>query len=233
MISKNHILFLLLLFASASLAFGQSVEEIEQQMNEIKLNEDMVYGEGFKDNKDDARSLAMSDLLMTVNQLREGQGMSPVEESSLAPLVKELSYSNGSRFAVLVYMPLSKAYNSPVPTSPTVPTVPTTPTAPTAPTTPAAQVDEDIIDVLCGQDNWAEIKGFLADYKRLKKIKETGVAQSPAAVPDDAVSILVDEMYGILAILSPKKSNPRINYRTNNNDSETNYSNCKVIVWYR
>lgn len=97
----------------------------------------------------------------------------------------------------------------------------------------AAPQSNEIIDILCSQDNWSEIKGFITTFKSQGKIKETGFCTSHTEVPTDAYSILIDDMYGILSILSPKNTANRINYKTNLHDSETNYPNCKVIVWYR
>lgn len=262
MLCNNKILLILSLFIATLSLSAQSPGEIEDKMNEIKLNENLIYGEGLNSDKNLAYSNALNDLLQTVNELREERKQEPVIGSTLQPIAKELHYSANGRHTVLLYIPLSKAYELTVnshsditgqsqqtqtPPSQSADVPPTPPVQQPAPQpqpadppsqpqpvpTVSAPLSDDVIEVLCGQDNWAEIKGFLAQYKDLGQIRETGVARTPAEVPDDAVSILVDELYGILAILSPKTSDPRINYRTNNIDSETNYSNCKVIVWYR
>lgn len=235
--------------------------ETEEMMNVIKLDETMIYGEEFDDSKDIAYGKAMAELMVYANELRDAKGIDMLQISDLQPLVKELYYSSGGRHTVLVYIPLERMYairhashrdvvangddghsahadiaaqraESPPPVNP----VPGSPARPTELPTPRPAVQpaaDDIIAALCGQDNWTEIKGLLTAYKNMEQIRETGYCTSAAEVPADAVAILIDDMYGILSILSPSSSPQRINYRTGRPDSESNYSNCKVIVWYR
>lgn len=106
------------------------------------------------------------------------------------------------------------------------------PAAPKQQYTAPSTLDDDIIAVIGAQDNWTEIKGFLSQYKELKKIRETGYATSMAQVPDDAYCLLIDEMYGVLSYLSPSNGG-RTNLKTKAPDSENNYPDCKVIVWYK
>ena len=91
----------------------------------------------------------------------------------------------------------------------------------------------DILNTLCNQDNWTEVKGFLSAYKTEGRLKETGSCTKISDIPMDAYRILIDEQYGILAILAPKNLNDRINIKTNKLDKESNYSNCAVIVWFK
>ena len=225
-------------------AFAQTVEETERLMNDIKMDETMLYGEDFNENKVMASNNALYELLTHVNELRTDRELPILVATDLQTAVKEISYSKNGRHFVMVYIPIEEMYALPkrkgssTPASPVPESKPTqTPThtsaAPTTSTIKPIGSSDDILDILCGQDNWTEIKGFLSDFKSKGKIKETGFSQRASEVPEDAYTILIDEMYGILAILSPKNSKNRINYRTNQPDSETNYSNCKVIVWYR
>ncbi|MBJ2183389.1 MAG: hypothetical protein JFR38_02630 [Muribaculaceae bacterium] len=101
------------------------------------------------------------------------------------------------------------------------------------PTEPGALAPDDILETLSAQDTWLEIRGFLSSYKNDKRISATGATYDFAEVPDDAYAILIDDMGGILAILSPKNNPRRINYKTHVIDNESNYSNCKFIVWYK
>lgn len=91
----------------------------------------------------------------------------------------------------------------------------------------------EVVDALASQDNWLEIKGMLIQYKQDGKIKETGNVSTQMEVPDDAYSILLDELGGILAILSPKSSTNRINHKTNLRYDGSNFTDCKFIVWYK
>lgn len=241
-----------LLALSSVIASAQSAEDTERLMNEIKMDETMLYGEDFNEDKGMASNNALYELLTYANELRTDREMPMLLATDLQIAVKEISYSKDGRNFVMVYLPMEemlslpkkKGYaNKPSPTftsaAPTATPTPDPSNEPTAAPTPTRHTikpisaSDDVIDILCGQDNWTEIKGFLTDFKGKGKIKDTGFCQTASEVPDDAYSILIDEMYGILAILSPRNSTNRINFRTNQPDSEQNYSNCKVIVWYR
>ncbi len=263
----NRFIVVLLLLSSSSV-FAQSLKNIEAQMNEIKLNEMMVYGEDFNDDRNIAYQNALSELLIYANKLRTEKGKSMIKISDLQPIAKELTDSKGNRHNVLVYTPISQLlsitnkYNleiiiQTVDNESLRNNINTGRDLEIQPTseqnnfnsnegsntnglstifhkefgdTPSSNV---ILDTLCSQDNWNEIKGFITTFKSQGKIKETGFCTSHTEVPTDAYSILIDEMYGILSILSPKNTANRINYKTNLADSETNHPNCKVIVWYR
>lgn len=266
MINKLSKIFIaVFMLVSSSAIYAQSSYEIEGKMDEIKLNENMIYGEDFNDNKDIAYDNALSELLICANELRAEKGKEMIKISDLQPVAQALEYSKGTRHIVMVYIPrmfalTGKSHADVVSQSPNdqqsqsnvmgnkpdansesgtrftfVPNNSNSNGGVAAPgsISQPAPFSDDILETLCGQDNWTEIKGFLSTYKSQGKIKETGVCTSSAEVPEDAYPILIDEMYGILSILSPKNASNRINYRTNQPDTETNYPNCKVIVWYR
>lgn len=258
---KNKIRSLTILLACLSSVFGyaQTPEDIESKMDEIKLDESYVYGEDFDDDKDIAFQNALTELTTYANELRAGKGKDILNSSDLLTVVKELKYQKGSRHTVLVYLPLSQmlgmtskshsdvvAQNEPSHSSQTNITpqqkveqeqkftfVPNKQPEATQPVPIQTQLPDDIMQTLCSQDNWLEIKGFLTNYKREGKISSIGNVLSYAEVPDDAYAILMDEMGGILSIMSPKNSPNRINYKTNQTDNENNYTNCKFIVWYK
>ena len=258
---KNKIRRLTILLACLSSVFGyaQTPEEIESKMDEIKLDESYVYGEDFNDDKDIAFQNALTELTTYANELRAGKGKDILNSSDLLTVVKELKYQKGSRHTVLVYLPLSQmlgmtskshsdvvAQNAPSHSSQAnvapqqkieqeqkITFVPNKQPEATQPVPIQTQLPDDIMQTLCSQDNWMEIKGFLTTYKREGKISLIGNVLSYTEVPDDAYAILMDDMGGILSILSPKNSATRINYRTNQTDSETNHSNYKFIVWYK
>ncbi len=223
----------------ALVASAQSPEEVEEAMLNVKLNEAYIYGESFDSNMEKASLKALTDLLAYVNEQRQDRGLGILSAADLENNVRKLSYSRGDRCNVLLYMPLENAFSIgggvsiSEATRPTESVSKSDPVSVNPPTSSSLSLDEEVIDILCGQDNWTEVKGLLSDFKREGRIKETGIATSPNEVPEDACAILVDGMYGILSMLSPRNSPQRINYRTDNLDSESNYSNCKVIVWYR
>lgn len=242
-----------------ALPFGlsaQSSDEIESQMDLIKLDDAMVYGEAYNDEKDIAFGNAMGELQITANELRAEKGLAPLSPSILKPVVKELHYTKAGRYVVLLYIPISRvmslsgtsqsdmADQEQSQKTPQKADSPETkkedrlktdePTRISLQASSSSQnVSDEILDALCGQDNWVEIKGFLSSFKAQGKIRSTGAVTSSSDVPEDACSILIDDMGGILSILSPKNRATRINYRTNQPDNETNYSNCKFIVWYK
>lgn len=246
------VIFLLSCFP-AILGCAQIADEIESKMNEIKLDENYIFGEDFNDNADIAFQNALTELTTYANELRAEKGKSILNSSDLLTVVKELKYKKGNRHTVLVYFPLSQMLGMTGKSHPNV-IIQDTLTQPIdslrqgieheqknvvakrqseviqfSPT----QLPDDIMQTLCSQDNWVEIKGFLTTYKQDGRISSVGNVLSYEEVPDDAYAILMDDMGGILSILSPKNSKSQINYRTNQADSETNYSNCKFIVWYK
>ena len=265
--SRLTFLFLSVLFIFPFSISAQSVEEIQEQMDKIKLDENMIYGEDFNTNKNEAFDNALTELLLTANELRAEKDIAPLAASDLITLVKDLQYTQGDRTISFVYIPIDKIYsltpkagseirnsnlsqNSDYPSQTSqegeiekqtgfVPNKPNKPTPASNSTSSAPSnfnatvINGDVLEIIVLQDNWTEIKGLLSSFKQQGKIKETGYVTESAEIPEDAYSILIDEMYGVLAILSPRNSSKRINYKTNKTDSESNYNNCKVIVWYR
>lgn len=237
---------------------AQSPDEIEDMMDKIKLDETFIYGEAYSDDKEMAYQNALSELLSSINELRDENGSALISISDLQPIIKELRYTKGNKNLSFLYLPLSQALslspktrhdnitNNSAPQqveqsqaiesekeekSPQLTFVPGKPTNQV--TSTPTQAPTEILEILCGQDNWIEIRGFLISFKEEGKIKETGKCLSFTEVPDDAYSILMDEMGGILSIMSPKNSPNRINHRTNQADNENNHENCKFIVWYK
>ncbi len=242
---KTIIIALVSAASLSSSVYAQA--DIDKKMDEVKLNENMVFGEDFNEDKDIAYNKALLDLLNYMNERRAEKGCGALGVSDIQPVAQELKSFSNNRYNVLLYMPLSQVLaltarshseqmSLPAPSSSSGNAVAGTahvPAVPSTPTTIPAPMPDDVLETLCNQDNWTEIKGFLSSFKKRGLINETGVSTSAAEVPGDAYTILIDDMYGILSILSPKNSPNRINCRTNKPDSETNYSNCKVIVWYR
>lgn len=243
--------------------FSQTAEEMEGRMNKIKLDGKNVFGEDTNGSEEKALKNALYDLLVTANESRGENGLPNLSVEDIQGNVTTLNYKKGGRYTYLVYLPLSQimkmqpgggredtAYTPPPPqkeTSPATPSRPTSPAVPARqepprqetpsyPAMPTAQnsvLPGTVLETLSAQDNWVEIKGFLGRFKKEGKISETGAETSFVQVPADAYAILIDDKGGILAILSPKNSSNRINYKTNKEDNESNYSNCKFIVWYR
>lgn len=205
--------------------FSQSPKEIEARMDEIKMDASFIYGEAFSLDKDAAYHNAFTELLVYVNELRGERHIHPMDDADLRASAKELRYSKGARYVAFIYVP----WKDVLPQKQRK-----VETAAVSHDAPAQTPDEgEILRTICGQDNWTEIKGFLTAFKKEGKIRETGNCRAAADVPSDAYSILMDDLGGILAVLSPKGQSGRMNCRTNQPDNENNYSNCKFIVWYK
>lgn len=257
----NKILFSALsVFLMAGNLYAATPDEVEARMDRIKLDDRFIYAENFSDDMETAYKNALSELLTSVNELRGENGGRPLDEASAEALrkslkeaVKDLRYSKGSRNTVFLYLPLSwiRITDSGVGIEVVVPagnnmTAQTAPaqtvsagssgrTEPAKPVTSApvsAPPADEVLQALCAQDSWVEIKGLLIDYKNRKKIT-TGTVKTASEVPEDAYSILLDNRGNILAILSPKASGTRINYKTNLTDDESNHKDCIAIIWYR
>ncbi|MDE5878213.1 MAG: hypothetical protein K2H47_12055 [Muribaculaceae bacterium] len=241
--------------------YAATPEEIEANMDRIKLDERFIYAENFSEDMDTAYENALSELIATINELesissvnelriKEKKAPLKVETEVLKPFVKELRYSTGTRNTVFLYLPLAwikiTADRTGVEVVPsendmTAQTSPSQSTSATdsgrpEPVKPTSSTQlppmNDILKTLCAQDNWVEIKGLLIEYKNQKKIT-TGTVKTASEVPEDAYSILLDNRGSILAILSPKTSGDRINYKTNLSDDESNHKDCIAIIWYR
>lgn len=260
MINKvRSILMTLVLLSFFLPSFAQSPEELEQRMDEIRMDEAYIYGDDYNDNMDMAYQNALTGLLASVNELRADKGLEFITASSLQPVVKEMKYTKGTRCVVFLYLSLTQAMSLATGPKANVVALPeskpvdnknnasvpqkreeqsrlssvTTVLTSQAVSAVSPAADNGILDVLCAQDNWVEIKGLLISFKKEGRIKETGNCRSYTEVPDDAYAILMDSMGGILSIMSPKNSPERINHKTNLKDNENNHTNCKFIVWYK
>ena len=326
------IFFLAVIYFGSFSMRGEDNSATKEKIMEIKLNEDFIFGEGTSSDKEIAYGIAMDDLLIFANELKDRNSQEKLSVSDLLTKVETLVYENGSRYEVIVYIPLkivieterkepsarsgimipkpgfevseddteaeeivlevivpeieeekiSIADNQTV-EEPTVPQETVSTLAITAEKTaeepliednvqPLSVVEEkpleeemkeepiraetqtliaaattnsevkqpkisseevgEVEDFLVTQDNFSEIKSFLSEMKRKGKIIETGAMDTLTGLPSDASLILIDELGGILAVLSPANSQGRINYRTHKSDSENNY-NSKFIVWYK
>lgn len=321
------IFFLGLICFGAFTMSGKDNTATKEKIVEIKLNEDLIFGEGASSDKEIAYGIAMDDLLIFANELKDRNSQEKLSVSDLLTKVETLVYENGSRYEVIVYIPLkivieterknpsvksglmiassgldasedesatqeivpateeekiSVAGNQSVekpdvaqetmstqtttiegkgekaligdnvqslpvieekpleeekkeePQTTAVQTLMVTETTTVGIPQPKSSSGEvgEVEDFLVTQDNFSEIKSFLSEMKRKGKIVETGAMDTLSGLPKDASLILIDELGGILAILSPVNTQGRMNYRTHKSDSENNY-NSKFIVWYK
>lgn len=98
--------FFFLILASCYLKVnGGENDNTKKKIIEIKLNEDFIFGEGVSDNKEIAYGDALNDLLAFANELKIENAQQEIAISELIPNVETLSYSDGNRFEVIVYIP--------------------------------------------------------------------------------------------------------------------------------
>lgn len=229
---------------------AQNNSAVIEKMNEIKLDESFIFGEGFHASKDVAHDCAISGILSYAIELRFEKGnKEKLSTSDISPIVKQLTHFDGCQYNVFIYVdkeriltmsghthkissnahPKNESKDAAIPDKPM--------TQSTLVETPLERrftpLHNDLLNTLCNQDNWTEIKGILSTYKSQGKIRETGFCTNVSDIPKDSYRILIDEQYGILAILAPENMTDLINIKTNQLDKESNYSNCAVIVWFK
>lgn len=202
----------------------------------IKLSEAYIYGE----DSDECLAFdnALIELTAVANDIRGKAGKVYISPTDLKPITEEIKYRRGRRPTTLVYVSIHKMLDIGVNVNSAQPTqsqnnISQLDTFATQPQTTSTTIMDEVTKTICQHDNWIEIKGFITSFKQAGKIAETGTATSLDDVPDDAYSILIDEMYGIQAILTPRKNPNRIDCRTKRPDTESNHPNFKIIVWYK
>lgn len=247
-------IFILLIFNMAIFFTlrGQTAKGVIDQMNDIKLDESFIFGEGSHVNKDVAYENAMTELLSYANEIRLESGkVNKIIFSDVSHIVKQINHFDGNRYCILIYIQrdpiLSMAgYSQAQESLSTLNAKPEAKesieqTEPKNPDTPKGikvnekitPLPDDMLYILSAQDNWMEIQGLLTKYKSQGKIKEAGQCTDISKIPAGTYRFLMDGLYGILAFLAPTDSNNVINLKTSQIDKDSNYPNCKVIVWFR
>jgi len=251
MINKIYILFVYFITVPFALN-GQTSSDVIDKMNNVKLNESFIYGEGFHIKKDLAHDFAISEILSYAIELRFDNGNNEkLLPSDIQPIVKQLVHFDGNQYNVFLYvdraqiLSMSGHIENPKTLSSADYKTESKERAVQDNTQNSqvfkgtsleerfAPLPNDILNTLCNQDNWVEIKGFLSAYKNKGIIKDYGFSSDISDIPFDSYRILIDRQYGILAFLAPKNSENRINIKTNKLDKESNYPNCAVIVWFK
>ena len=99
------ILFLAVLLIGFFPMKGEEKEETRAKMMEIKLNDDFIFGEGVSDDKEIAYGVAMDDLLIFANEIKDRNSQEKLSMSDLVTKAQTLVYEDGSRYEVIVYIP--------------------------------------------------------------------------------------------------------------------------------
>ena len=251
MINKIYILFICFITMPVALN-GQTSSDVIDKMNNVKLNDSFIYGEGFHVSKDIAHDCAISEILSYAIELRFDNGNDKkLLFSDIQPITKQLIHFDGNKYNVFLYVDRNQILSMSGhienhKTSSGADYKTESKERAVQDNTKHSQVSKetsleekftplpnDILNSLCNQDNWTEIKGFLSAYKNKGKIKDYGFSSDISDIPIDSYRILIDKLYGILAFLAPKDSEYRINIKTNQLDKESNYPNWAVIVWFK
>lgn len=236
--------FVLLAIGLPIVLKAQSNDTTIDQMNRVKMDESLIYGEAYNSNETTAYDNALSDLLSYVKEKEK------LDLFDIRPIVKQLIHFDGNQYNVILYVDKEQILSMPGHKSPQISSSADSGSEPkelavqdktqnsqnpqgTSLEERFTPLPDDVLNTLCNQDNWTEIKGFLSKYKDQGRIREAGFGTNPSDIPIDSYRILIDERYGILAILAPKNRSDLINIKTNQLDKESNYSNCKVIVWFK
>lgn len=107
-IKRIKILALILLVCSAA-SFGQSPQEIEEKMDDIKLDSKYLYAESTRDNKDLAFDDALNQFVVRVNELYEtSQIPCEITVKQVLTRVSDLEYFDDGYYTVMVYMPVAE-----------------------------------------------------------------------------------------------------------------------------
>lgn len=230
---KNQILISLLLCIMPCLIMAKSKDdEIKDKTDSIKLDAAYIYAEAFGD-ANWAFENALINLTASANEIRQGRGMPQITDQELKPKASELQYTRRGRLTVFLYISIEEMLKIGKAEAAAEP-APAIPPKPTQPAQPAAGAfSAEALRSIAIQDNWIEVKGILSSMKKSGKLKENGTCKSPGEVPDDAYSLLIDDMQGIIALLTPKKMGPQKNLKTNRPAQESDFTNCKAIVWFK
>lgn len=81
----------------ATVLNGRTVDDIKNQINQIKLDSEYIYAEGTGSDKNEAYNLALDELAIVANEIRISKGENEITSSDLIPILKELSYKRGER----------------------------------------------------------------------------------------------------------------------------------------
>ena len=228
-------------------------EPTETDFIRIKQNEYFVSGEGRSVDKNSSYASAMQNLLLVINEERVYGGLDELRVPDVQPHVIEMLRSGSDGYHTLLYvsydlaMELSSSQtdmasqghvqpaNPPAPPAnpPTPPVPPTTQSQNYTPANNYNEMPDEVMEALRIQNSWIELQGIMSEFKKQGKISTTGATRSFSEVPDDAYMILLDDIAEVIAILSPRQSTNRKDYRKNRPDNESNHLNCKTIVWYK
>jgi hypothetical protein len=214
--------------------FAQS-DDIKRQINDIKMNDNYVYGEA--GNKDEALAynLAIKDLMETL-ALQAPE----IEEYNVKERIQKLSYDRGDIKNVFVYLCLSNVASQE--DSPTIDEPPVdisfdsidVNTATVVIETDVVETDvfaSDIIRAVLEREMMDDVYRYLNMKQKEGRVSRFEVAKNLEEIPDNAIVVLFDKTFSISAVLSQMTDGKRTNLRNHLPDNILNYSGHGVL-WY-
>lgn len=238
----NRIFTIIILLASL-LPMQVAAQDIDEQMDAIKLDENMVFGEGMADDQGRAAKMALDELAGECNNLRIEAGKPGLSPDVYGQYASKLETQKNGRFTILLYISLEKALaltsasapaRQPRPQPQPEPQQQVQPRQQPKPIPQLAPASQgNMVDEIAMQNTWTELRPMLARYKQQGKIHDSGSTSSAADVPQDAYVLMFDADGDFVAFLAPRQSAPRLNYKTRQPDTESNHPTAKFILWYR
>lgn len=262
---KTFILTLFALFAfplGAQSPGAPDIQSMEKRMNEIKLDENYVFGEGNGSTAKIAYNEAFQSLAMTAITLREQAGKPKIlPELILSIMNTPIAYKRANgRFKYFLYISREELMHlgEPAPTAKevrrkkqeqkqreearkdSVQGVPDSRPADQAKSRPAPRTNPRknsyepvILDIVNRTPlQLTELKFLLDAYKKAGLISRYGQTRPGETTPDGAYVLLFNRQYEIIALLDPRGRDGRTDYIHGVPDSEENHSDYGII-WFQ
>lgn len=208
------------------------VQDIKQQINQIKLDENFVYGEA--ENKDEsiAYKMAVNDLKSTLTIIG-GPMARKINEPDFCNHIQMLSYERGELKNVFVYVQL-------VETTAKIAELPKTidnnegKVVTSKPEMVVMKEDDFTTDIIRGimeREMVDDVYRYLESQQTAGVVKSVKIARSLEEIPDDAIIIIYDKSYSVAAVLLQQHDKQRANALTRKPDNIRNYSGHGVLYF--
>lgn len=245
---KINKLFIWTIFLFTQQLFAQE-KDVKSQINDIKLNEAYVYGEGTDIDKSIAYNIALQEIINTINELRLSSNRKPIASKNITALLSQYSYSRGKSKLVFVYIPISRVMDMETKDNPkfnlktnknTTETksketqeIPPTQSLNIISSTFDRQTSEqDILAYILAPTQTTDLIKCLERFLSEGKISKIQNARSFEEIPSEAYAVTYNHEHAVIAIFSPENNGERTNYKTQQKDKITNYRGCGFF-WFK
>lgn len=256
---KRKLLFYgcLLALLWPGIAFAQSDNEAKRRINEIKLDGRYVFGEASNTDENTAGNEALSDLksawndtlgdkkildlknIQTITYSR-GEKMVVFVFVPIEPLKPETTPQAEPQVRAEEVRKETPVEEAPQPVrveeapKPVLIQEVTKPvSAPeAAPAILGYLLDDDVVLNIMEREMVDDVWRYLDVSKEKGNVAAFGTPKSMAEIPDDAILVIYDTLYSVVAVLSPIEHGKRFNFKTQLPDEVRNYSGHGVL-WLR